>query len=95
MDEIEHAARAVHHVEIELLRQPLPQLEGQLVEMRIRIEMVVGAHDRRVAPRVAAAEPSLFEHGYIAEAMLLGEVIRGGKPVAAAADDYDVVTLLR
>ena len=45
------------------LRQPLPQLQRQLVEVRVGVEVVVRADDRRVAPGVAAAQPALLEHG--------------------------------
>src|SRR5205814_3606635 len=95
VDEIEYATRAVHHVEVELLRQSLPELERKLVEMRVWIEMVVGANDRRVASGVAAAEPALFQHRDVADAMLFREVIRGGEPMTAATDDDDIVVLLR
>ena len=57
--------------------------------------MVVGADDRRVAPRVAAAEPALLEHGDVGRAVLLGEVVGGREPVPAAADDDRVVARLR
>ena len=91
VDEIQHAARAVHHVEVEVLRELLPQLERELVEMRVGVEVVVRAHDRRIAPGVAAAEPALFEHCDVGEAVLLREVVRGREPVSAAADDDRVV----
>ena len=68
-----------------------PELERKLVEMRVRIEVVVGAHDGRVAARVAAADPSLLEHGDVADSVLLRQVIRGGEAVPATADDHDVV----
>jgi hypothetical protein len=67
MHEVQHAARAVHHVEVEVLRELLPQLERELVEMRVGVEVVVRAHDRRVAPGVAAAEPALLEHCDVGE----------------------------
>ena len=44
----------------------LPQLERELVEVRVGIEVIVRAHDRRVAPGVAAAEPAFLEHGDVA-----------------------------
>ncbi len=77
------------------LRQPLPQLQRILVEVRVRIEVIVRAHDGRVAPGVAAAEPAFFQHGDIAHAVLFGEVVGGGEPVPAAADDHRVVMPFR
>ena len=95
VDEIQHAARAVHHVEVEVLRELLPQLERELVEVRIGVEVVVRTHDRGIAPGVAAAEPALLEHRDLGEAMLLREVVRGREPVSAAADDDRVVARFR
>src|SRR5437763_1500560 len=95
MDEIEHAARAVHHVEVELARKPFPKLQRELVEMRIGIEVVVRADDRRVAARVAAAKPALLQHGDIADAVLPREVVRRRKTVASATDNDRVVLLFR
>ena len=77
------AARRIHHVVVELLRQAFPQLQRMLVERRRFLPEIVGADDRRVAPGVAAAEPALLEHGDIGEAVLLGEVIGGREPVPA------------
>ena len=44
---------------------------------------------------VAAAEPALLDHRDVGDAVLLGQVIRGGETVAAAADDDHVVLALR
>src|SRR5437867_1183354 len=63
--------------------------------MRVRVEVIIRANDRRVASRVAAAEPALFEYRDIADAMFLREVIRGGESVSAPADDDDIVVFLR
>src|SRR5437667_10824058 len=62
--------------------------------MRVCIEMVIGANDGRVASRVAAAEPTFFQHGHIANDVLLRKVLRGCEAMTAAADDHDVVMLL-
>jgi len=89
--EAEQAALAEHDVEVERLAQALPQLEGMLVEVRALVPEIVRAHDGGVATGVAAADPALLEHGDVADAMLLGEVVGGGETVAAAADDDHVV----
>src|SRR5437588_10951712 len=62
--------------------------------MRVGVEVIVRADDRRVASGVAAAQPAFFEHGDIGEAMLLGEVVRGREAMAATADDDRVVARL-
>src|SRR3546814_18089193 len=76
-----------HDVVVEVPREALPQLHGVLVEMRVGRQQVVGAHDRRVAPDVAAAEPPLLQHRDPGDAVVLGEIVGGGEPVPAAAGD--------
>src|SRR5450755_1976605 len=66
-----------------------------IVKCRTFIEQVIRADDRRVAARVAAADPALLEHGDVGQAMLLGQVIRRSEPVATAADDDRIVGWLR
>src|SRR5437867_977746 len=95
MDQVQHATRAVHHIEVELLRQTFPRLERELVEVRVGVEVVIRADDRRVAAGVTAAQPTLLEHGDILQAMLLGEVVRRREAMAAAADDDRIVARLR
>jgi hypothetical protein len=93
--EVQHAALREHHVEVEVLAQPLPQLHRMLVEVGVGRQQVVGAHDGGVAPGIAAADPTLLQHGDVAQAVQLGEIIGSGKPMTAAADDHHVVGRLR
>ncbi len=93
--EVEHATLAEHHVVVEVLAQPFPELKRLLVQSRRFVPQVVGTHDGGIAPGVAAADPALLQHGDIADAVLPGKVVRGGQPVPAAADDDDVVAFLR
>src|SRR3954454_14171287 len=62
-----------------------------LVEMRALIPEIVGAHDCRVAPGIATADPALLQHRDIGDAVFLCEVVRRRQAVAATADDDDVV----
>src|SRR4029077_6236552 len=95
MREIEDAALAQHHVEIELVRQPLIEPEREVIEGdRLGIE-VVRPHDGGVASGVAAAEPALLDHADTRALVSLREVIGGREPMAAAADDGEVVSRLR
>src|SRR5439155_13912021 len=63
--------------------------------MRVRVEVVVRAHDRRVAARVAAAEIALPQHGHVGESVLLREIVGCREPMPTAAHDDDVVAPLR
>ena len=60
--EREVAALGIHHVDVELVRQPAEQLDGFLVEVDALGRQIVGADDRGVARGVAAGEPALVEH---------------------------------
>src|SRR5436853_5596792 len=62
-----------------------------LVEMRALVPEIVGAYHGGVAPGVAAAEPALLQDRDIGDAVLLGEIIGGGKPMPAAADDDGLI----
>jgi hypothetical protein len=94
MGEVDDAALGEHDVEIEFLREPFPQLERPLVEVRVGLEQIIRTHDRGVAAGVAQAERAPLQHGYVGDAMFLGEVVGGREPVPAAADDHDVVARL-
>jgi hypothetical protein len=42
-------------------------------------------------PVLPAAEPALLDHRDVADPMLLGQIVGGGEPVPAAADDDGAV----
>jgi hypothetical protein len=88
-------ARREHHVVVQVVGQVPPQRHRVLVEGRVLLHHVVGAHDRGVAPDIAGADVALLQDRDIADAVVLGKVVRGGQPVPTAADDHDVVMLLR
>ena len=62
-----------------------------LVERRIAGQQVVRADDRGVAADIAGAEIALFDHRDIGQAVILGEVVGGGKAMAATADDHCII----
>src|SRR5918992_4033290 len=66
-----------------------------LVDRRAFVVEVVRADDRRIAPGIAAAEPTLFQHGHVADAVLLGEIVGRSKPVPAGTYDHRLVGGLR
>src|SRR3546814_747059 len=86
-----HATLREHDVVIQLLAQPLPQVERMVVELGAFVIEVVGADDGGIAPRIAAAEPTLLDHCHIADAVLLGQIIGRAQAVPAGADNHDVI----
>jgi hypothetical protein len=70
---------------------PFPQLHRPFVEGKIAGQQVVRAHDGGVAPDIARPEIGLLHHGDIGDAVLLGEIMRSGKPMSAPADDHHVI----
>ena len=95
VDQVQHAPLAEHQVVVELLREALPELQRMLVEGGAFVPQVVGADHGGVAPGVAAAEPALLQHRDVGNTVEGGEVVGGGEPVPAGADDDDVVGRLR
>ena len=85
------APLAEHHVDVQLHRHLLIQVHRAVVEGHPFGGEVVGAHDGGVAPRAAAAQVGLVEHGHIGHAVIAGQVIGGGQTVHAAADHHGVV----
>src|SRR5690606_35388396 len=75
--------------------EALPELERMLIEGGVRRLTVVGAHDRRVAPGVPAADPASFQHRHVGDAEHRGEIVRRRKPVPAATDDDGIIPALR
>ena len=52
-----------HNVEVQLLTQGLPELDGEVVEPTVGNVQVIRANIGGVAPGVAAANPSLLQDG--------------------------------
>ncbi len=67
--------------------RPSYSLTLALVERGALGRAVVRADDRRVAAGGARADVALLEHGDVADAVVLREVVRGREAVRAAADD--------
>ena len=86
-----HAARRIHDVVVQFLRQRFPELDRVFVDRLALLPEIVGADDRGVAPGVAAAEPALLDHGDVPHPVFAGEIIGGGQPMAAGAQDDGVI----
>ena len=95
MPQIQDPPLAEHHVEIEFLAEPLPQLQGFFVKLGCFIPQVVGSHNRRVATRVTATDPALLQNCYPSNRVFTGEVIRTRKPVTTASNDDDIILRTR
>ena len=95
MVEVEHAALAHHGVVVEILLQSLPQLHRPFVEWDVAGQQVVGSYDGGVASGIAGSDPTLLQHRHIGDAVLLRQVVSGGKPVPAAPYDHDIIGLAR
>src|SRR3546814_13170525 len=65
-----------------------------LIEGNIARQEIIGPDDRRIATRIAAADPTFFDNGHIGDAEILRKVIGCREAVAAAADNDDVIALL-
>ena len=92
---VNHAAFGVHQVEVQLPRQLLIQCHRFHIERNALIAQVVGADGDRVAGNVAAAQPALFQHRHIGDAMLSGQVMRRGQPMPAGTDDQDFIVFAK
>ena len=95
MEQVDDAALGMHDVVVQRLFQPFPQFQRVGIELGIARHHVIGAHDRGVAPDIAAADIALFQHRDIAQPVFGGQVIGGGQAMAATADDHDVIGRLR
>jgi hypothetical protein len=89
------AAGRVHGVVVEVLGEIVPQLQRMVIEARAFVIEIIRADDGGVAAGIAAAQPALFDHGNVGDAVFLGEVIGGAETMPAGADDDDVVFRFR
>src|SRR5574337_1992630 len=90
-----HATLRKHKIVVERLRQALPELQSMVVKRGALVKQVVRTDDGGVATRIAAAEPAPLQHGYVADSVLLGEIVGGAEAMPARAHDHHVVFGLR
>jgi len=91
----QHATGREHHIVIQFLAQPFVKRARQFINGNRRILQVIGADNGGIAPRIAAAQPALFQNGDIRHFMVLGEVIGGGQAMPAGPHDHRVILRLR
>ena len=90
----EVAAFAEHHVEVQVVRHRVVEVEAAVVERHAFRRQIVRAHDGGVPARPAAAEVLLVDDRNVGDAMVRCEVVRRGESVDTAADDHHVVGAL-
>ena len=95
MGDRDQPALREHDVVVEFPRQALVEPEREIVERDALGIEIIGADRCGVAAGIAATQPALLDHGDVADAVVLREVVGGGQPVAAAADDHRVILRLR
>ena len=91
MSKIEHTPLTEHHVVVQLLGQPLPQLQRVLIEFGIAIKLIVGTHDGSIATGVATAQPTFFEYRNILYAVQLCQIVGSRQSMPPGAHDNDIV----
>ena len=69
----------------------MPKLQAKFEEIMQRFQPIIGPHNRRVAPRISAANPAFFQNGNILETMHFGQIICRCQPMTATADDNDII----
>ena len=79
----EMAARRVEQVQVEVLRQVLPQPHALVVELHAFGRQIVGADDGRIAAGIAAADVALLEHRDVGDAVIAGQIVGGRQSVTA------------
>jgi hypothetical protein len=87
----EVAAVGVKQIQVEFLRQILPQGQRLVVKLDPFRRQVVGTDDGGVASGVAAADIAFFQYRDVGDAMIASQIVGGRQPVAAAADDDHIV----
>ena len=90
-----HAALGIHGVVIQLLAQPIPQLDRVIVQMRAFVIEIVGADDGGVAPGIAAADPAFLQDRDVGDPVFFRQIIGRAQPMPAAAYDDRVISGFR
>lgn len=90
----QHAARAEHHVVVQILTEPLIKRARLFIDRRRGVLKVIRADDRGVAPGIATAKPALFDHRHIGDAEIAPEIIGRGQPMPARANDHHIIARL-
>src|SRR5271155_677 len=91
MSEGQMSALAKQQVPIKLSRQPLIQLQRSIVKRNALRSAIVRAQNCGVTPAGAGTQVALFEQSDLSYAVFLAEIVCGGQPMYAGANDYHIV----
>ena len=80
-----------HRVEIQFGAEVFVKGTCEFVDGDGIVAEIVGADDRGISSGIAAAEPAFFQHDDVGEIVVFGEVVGGGKAVAAGTDNGNVI----
>ena len=94
MAQHQHPTLADHGVEIEILFEPFPELEGFFIERVVFFQQVIGADDGGVAAHIARTDMVLLQHRHIGDAVFLGQIIGGRQSMPAAAHNDHIIVRL-
>ena len=83
MTKVHYPPLAEHHVKIEFLTQPLPQLQGFFVEVGRLVPEIVGTDNSCVAARISTADPTFLQYRDAPNIMLGREVIGSRKSMTS------------
>jgi hypothetical protein len=95
VSELQQTALVEEDVVVELRRERLPELQGELVERHALVPQVVGTDDGRVPDGVPVPEPAALQNGHVLDGVVLREVVGRCEAVEASPDDHHVVGGLR
>ncbi len=87
----QHASLAQHDVKVEFAPETLIELQGMIEKGGALRPEIIRARDLGVATGVAAAEEAFLEHGDVAGAVFVGEIVRGRQAMSAGADDHNII----
>ena len=80
-----------HRVEIQFGTEVFVKRACEFVDVDGIIAEIIGTDNRGVSSGIAPAEPAFFQHDDVGEIVVFGEVVGGGKAVAAGADNGNVI----
>src|SRR5215471_17312322 len=92
--QLDDAAWAIHHIEVELSGKRLPASQGVLIKVVILRQEVVRPDHRGIAAHIAVADDAAVEYADPRNAVLPGEIVRCREAVSPGSDDDHLIAIL-